>query len=165
MDKPRAESGEAADRRVTIEALYEHLSDSLGLRWPEPAIGAAGTLGATQHEGWRVPTVGYLNFIHPPQVQIVGNPEIAYLDESSGELARHLRHQLTRGATRLVVVADGRRLPYTLHQALRDAEPCPMTHEPERSARFQGEMSLKAVWSLGSSEHDRATPYPKTPDH
>ncbi|HET7313904.1 MAG TPA: DEAD/DEAH box helicase family protein [Salinisphaera sp.] len=44
-------------------------------------------------------------------------------------------------------------------------QPCPMTHEPERSARFQGEMSLKAVWSLGSSEHDRATPYPKTPDH
>lgn len=122
MDNLRAEAREDAERWVAIETLYEQLAGSLALAWLEPGIGATGTLGATRHNGWRVPTVGYLNFIHPPQVQIVGHPEIAYLETLSDALADHLRHQLTHGATRLVVVADGRRLPDSLQQALRAAD-------------------------------------------
>lgn len=122
MDNSRAEAREDADRRVAIETLYEQLAGSLALDWPDPVIGASGTLGATRHGGWRVPTVGYLNFIHPPQIQIVGSPEIAYLDALSNALAGHLRDQLTHGATRLVVVADSQRLPDYLHDALHEAD-------------------------------------------
>ncbi|MES1936112.1 HPr(Ser) kinase/phosphatase [Salinisphaera hydrothermalis] len=151
MDNPRAEAREDADRRVDIETLYERLADSLQLRWPEPTIGAAGTLGATQHGGWRVPTVGYLNFIHPPQVQIVGHPEIAYLAGLSDELAVHLRHQLTEGATRLVVVADAQTLPAYLHDALRAAgiavftTPTSGHHVAYRLRHFLGETLARQI--------------------
>ncbi|RJS92250.1 HPr(Ser) kinase/phosphatase [Salinisphaera sp. Q1T1-3] len=108
-------------RRVAIETVFERLAASLDLRWPEPAIGAAETIGATTHHGWRVPTVGYLNFIHPPQVQIVGQPEIAYLADLSPDLTAHVQTQIVTGRTRLVILADDCRLPEALHAALRQA--------------------------------------------
>lgn len=121
MEDSRLEISGDASRRIAIDVLYERLAGSLELHWPEPAIGASGTLGATEHGGWRVPTVGYLNFIHPPQVQIVGKPESAYLNGITEALAGHLYQRATGGATQLVVVADNQCLPNDLHEALRTA--------------------------------------------
>lgn len=151
MDDDRPDARENADRRVAIDTLYERLGASLELRWPEPSIGAAGSLGTTRHRGWRVPTVGYLNFIHPPQVQIVGSPEIAYLAELSPALSQHLREQLIGGATRLVVVADDQRLPADLLQATREADIAVFTtaasghHVAYRLRHFLGETLARQI--------------------
>lgn len=121
MSRSTAGRDENADRRVGIDTLYECLADSLALVWRDPGIGATGTLGATEHRGWRVPTVGYLNFIHPPQIQMVGRPEIAYLAAASAAMHEHLRAQLAGSATRLIVVAEDQRLPDDLAAAAREA--------------------------------------------
>ncbi|MES1926083.1 HPr(Ser) kinase/phosphatase [Salinisphaera sp. T31B1] len=105
-----------ATRRVSVESVYTRLKASLGLQW-SPAAGGAATLGATRLAGRRVPMVGYLNFIHPPQVQVIGEPEIAYLDGvDDGQLA-HIIERLTAGATKLVVVADGQSLREEIRRA------------------------------------------------
>lgn len=97
-------------RRVAVEQVFARLQSSLGLLWPRPEIGGAATLGATRIDGRRVPMVGYLNFIHPPQVQVIGEPETAYLTSIGSEQFEHVLERLTAGATKLVVVADGRHL-------------------------------------------------------
>jgi len=108
-----------ASRRVAVETVYTRLKSSLGLHW-SPATGGAATLGATRLDGRRVPMVGYLNFIHPPQVQVIGEPEAAYLAQiDAGQLA-HVLERLTTGATKLVVVADGHDLRSELRRAFHD---------------------------------------------
>lgn len=97
-------------RRVAIETVYAQLGSSLGLSWPPPTRGGTATLGTTRVNGRRVPLVGYLNFIHPPQVQVIGEPETAYLQQIEAVQRAHVLDRLTAGATRLVVVADGQPL-------------------------------------------------------
>ncbi|MES1928326.1 HPr kinase [Salinisphaera dokdonensis CL-ES53] len=105
-------------RRVAVEDVFARLKSSLGLHWPAPCAGGSATLGATRLDGRRVPMVGYLNFIHPPQVQVIGEPETAYLDGIDPELLDHVLERLTSGATKLVVVADGRSLMPAMRKAL-----------------------------------------------
>ncbi|ERJ20620.1 HPr kinase-phosphorylase protein [Salinisphaera shabanensis E1L3A] len=105
-----------ATRRVAVETVFTRLKSSLGLYWPAE-IGGQETLGATRIGSRRVPMVGYLNFIHPPQVQVIGEPETAYLDSIGAEQLAHVLERVTSGATKLVVVADGR----SLITQLRDA--------------------------------------------
>lgn len=109
-------------RRVGIDEVFDQLAGSLALGWPESEVGSSNNIGPTEIGGWRVPTVGYLNFIHPPQVQIIGEPEIAYLASLGNDLGAHVRERLTTGATRLVVLADGQALARPLARALRDAD-------------------------------------------
>lgn len=105
-------------RRVSVETVFAQLRSSLGLRWPQSAVGASATLGATRVYGRRVPMVGYLNFIHPPQVQVIGEPETAYLDAVAGAQREHVLERLTAGGTKLVVVADDQPLAPDLRGAL-----------------------------------------------
>jgi len=107
-------------RRVAVETVYNRLKSSLGLQWSRPCGGAA-TLGATRLEGRRVPMVGYLNFIHPPQVQVIGEPEAAYLEQIDDAQLAHVLHRLTAGATKLVVVADARHLRSEVRRTFDDA--------------------------------------------
>lgn len=111
----------AETRHVAVETLFTRLKSSLGLNWPAPSIGGTGTLGPRRIDGRRVPMVGYLNFIHPPQVQVVGEPETAYLGALAPAQLTHVLERLTTGATRLVVVSDGQKLIAPLHKALEAA--------------------------------------------
>lgn len=113
-------SDRSITRRVSIETVFEQLGGSLALEWPNASVGRQAYIGPTEVDGWRVPTVGYLNFIHPPQVQIVGEPETAYLATLDNELAGHVRERLTTAATKLIVLADGQALAPTLARAVRD---------------------------------------------
>src|SRR5699024_7499027 len=64
---------------------------------------------------------GYFNFIHPPQVQVIGEPESAYLHDVEKRQLAHIIERVTSGATKLVVVADGCPLIAPLRTALHDA--------------------------------------------
>lgn len=108
-------------RRVSVESVFDQLATSLGLRWPSPGRGGQATLGSVRLSGRRVPMVGYLNFIHPPQVQVIGEPETAYLDSIGEQQLTHTLDRLTAGATRLVVIADGRSLAAPARAALDTA--------------------------------------------
>ena len=110
-----------ATRRVAVEDVFARLKSSLGLQWPAPTAGGSATLGPTRVSGRRVPMVGYLNFIHPPQVQVIGEPETGYLDSVDTDQLRHVLDRVTSGATKLVVVADGRSLIAPVREAFDTA--------------------------------------------
>jgi len=117
----QTEDGSLEQRRVAIDTVFTRLQSSLGLRWTSASHVGASTLGTTHIGGRRVPMVGYLNFIHPPQVQVIGEPETAYLGDIDDAQRAHVLERLTAGATRLVVVADGQTLDIPIREAIENA--------------------------------------------
>ena len=73
---------------ISAEALFEEFRPALHWEWiaghahPERHFDAAAIRDARSSAD----LVGYLNYIHPNRVQIVGRREVAYLNDASGEV-------------------------------------------------------------------------------
>lgn len=79
--------------------------------------------------------VGYLNYIHPYRVQILGEREIAYLEEASSSLDDSMRRTLRVIALEppALVIADGQTPPEQLVSLCERAQ-LPMFATPESAA-------------------------------
>ncbi len=108
---------------LSVRELAESLSKSCHLHWPEgtPGIGAdnqlrGGTLGTQP-----VPMAGYLNLIHPPQAQVIGQAELDFLNTQGGEHGANPLLKLNNRGTLVVIVADNLTLPPAMQQQLQEA--------------------------------------------
>ena len=87
---------------ISAEALFEEHRPALHWEWiaghahPERRFDEAAVRDAQS----AADLVGYLNYIHPYRVQIVGRREVAYLNDASrrGDRAAHLAHRHARAA-------------------------------------------------------------------
>jgi len=111
-------------RLISAEALFDAHRDTLHWEWvaghahPERHFADAAVLDARS----AADLVGYLNYIHPYRVQIVGRREVAYLDASSAEdLERRIARIVTLEPP-LVIVADGQTPPPRLVAMCERAE-------------------------------------------
>src|SRR6185437_3143298 len=93
---------------ISAEALFEEFQSILHWEWiaghahPERHFDDA----AIRDAGSAADLVGYLNYIHPNRVQIVGRREVAYLNDGSAEV---IERRLTRIITLdppVLIVAD-----------------------------------------------------------
>ncbi len=108
---------------LSVASLHAQLGELLALNWRDPSRnGAHRKLAATGSGGRPVPLVGYLNFIQPPQAQIVGAAERRYLDEISPQQRDDSFDRITTGDTVLVVIADNENLPAELLDTLHRAQ-------------------------------------------
>ena len=123
--------------QLTVQTLYDARRDKLGLEWiagqqggkhiiiPEeirsitPAAGPdAGTAETT--EGTKKETVsgqslvGYLNLIHPHQIQILGAVELNYIEGLRDISRQDAIGQLFHHHPALIIVADGNAVPVFL---------------------------------------------------
>lgn len=105
---------------VTVRTVFEQLAVPLALRWPEPRIGADTPL-EDDDAGAHAPTVGLLNFIHPPRVQIIGAAEADYLSAASDAQRSHIFDRIATGDTTLAVLTDGLDPDPELRRRLDDA--------------------------------------------
>jgi HPr kinase/phosphorylase len=77
--------------------------------------------------------VGYLNYIHPYRVQILGEREVAYLTNATPEdCARRISRIVTLEPP-VLVLADGQKAPEALLSMCEQAQ-IPMFATPESSA-------------------------------
>lgn len=115
---------------ITVRTIYDQLAAPLALHWPEPYLGAGTKLEGD--EDWsQIPTVGLLNFIHPPRVQIIGAAEADYLAAASDDHRGYIFDRISAGATILAVLADGVNLDVAMRTALYSAGIAVFeTHEP-----------------------------------
>lgn len=114
-----------AINKISIEGLFEQHGQRLDLSWaagqqgrnrtivPETVVENPGT-GAgegEQEEQQGKSLVGYLNLIHPHQVQIVGSVEMKYID-GLRDITRHdAIKQLFRHDPACIIIADNQRAP------------------------------------------------------
>jgi len=112
---------------ISAEALFEEFSTTLHWDWiaghahPERNFDDAAVRDARSSAD----LVGYLNYIHPNRVQIVGSREVAYLNNDTPEVAERRISRIVTLDPPVLIVADGQQPPDRL-VALCDRADIPM---------------------------------------
>jgi HPr kinase/phosphorylase len=112
---------------ISAEALFEEFRPSLHWEWlaghahPERHFDDAAIRDAQS----AADLVGYLNYIHPNRVQIVGRREVAYLKNDSPEAAERRISRIVTLEPPVLIVADGE-LPPDRLVALCDRADIPL---------------------------------------
>ncbi len=93
---------------ISAEALFEEHRQALQWEWiaghahPERRFDEAAVRNAQS----AADLVGYLNYIHPYRVQIVGRREVAYLNEATSEVAERRISRIVTLEPPVLIVAD-----------------------------------------------------------
>jgi HPr kinase/phosphorylase len=101
---------------ISAEALFEAQRELLHWEWvaghahPERRFDEAAVRDAQS----AADLVGYLNYIHPYRVQIVGRREVAYLAESAPEVQQRRIARIVTLEPPVIIVADGVQAPERL---------------------------------------------------
>ncbi|MEO8310815.1 MAG: HPr(Ser) kinase/phosphatase [Caldimonas sp.] len=94
---------------ISAEALFEEFRTALHWEWiaghahPERHFDDAAVRDARS----AADLVGYLNYIHPNRVQIVGRREVAYLNEASAEVTERRISRIVTLEPPVLICADG----------------------------------------------------------
>jgi HPr kinase/phosphorylase len=120
---------------VSAEVLFEEFRGKLKWEW------VAG-LGASERRFDEVAVraarsgadlVGYLNYIHPYRVQVLGEREVAYLTSATPEDCQRRISRITTLEPPVLVLADAQKVPPAL-LAMCEGANIPMFASPESSA-------------------------------
>jgi HPr kinase/phosphorylase len=101
---------------ISAEALFEEHRQALRWEWvaghahPERRINEAAVRNAQSSAD----LVGYLNYIHPYRVQIVGMREVAYLTECTSDVAQRRIARIVTLEPPALIVADAQAAPDSL---------------------------------------------------
>ncbi len=112
-------------KRLTVNELTTRLGESCLLHTldsiPESDTGMNNPIGGARRQDRPIPLTGYLNFVHPPQVQVVGAAEIEYIhDMDESRMARNLT-AMKEHQTAVVIVAESLKLPESFLHGLGSA--------------------------------------------
>lgn len=94
---------------ISAEALFEEHREALQWEWiaghahPERRFDEAAIRSAQS----AADLVGYLNYIHPYRVQIVGRREVAYLNEAAADVQERRISRIVTLEPPVLIVADG----------------------------------------------------------
>ena len=101
---------------ISAEALFEEHRAALHWEWvaghahPERRFDEAAVLDARS----AADLIGYLNYIHPYRVQIVGRREVGYLSQASDEVVERRVARIVTLEPPMIIVADGQAPPNRL---------------------------------------------------
>ncbi len=120
---------------ISADVLFEDFRQKLYLQW------VAGR-GASERHFDEVAVrmarsgadlVGYLNYIHPYRLQVLGEREIAYLQDCAPEVAERRIDRIVTLEPPVMVVADGQTPPPSLLKLCEQAQ-IPLFYTPESAA-------------------------------
>jgi HPr kinase/phosphorylase len=105
--------------QISVARLYEDNREKLGLI-PEGAATAADSAIARDGED-QAALIGYLNFIHPNRVQIIGEHELAYLSTLEEAVSRRLIESLAHTRPAALILCDNASAPPLLARIASEA--------------------------------------------
>jgi len=120
---------------VSAHVLFEDFSKKLRWQWlaGQDALERKFDEEAIQDAHSGADLVGYLNYIHPYRLQIIGQREIEYLQHGSADECRTRFEQIISLEPPALVVADGQPAPQPLIDVCERAQ-IPLFSTPEASA-------------------------------
>ncbi len=103
---------------LTANDLFDAQQDALRLRWLAGQSGQERLLEPANARFPGMALVGYLNFVHPNRLQVLGSAEVEYLRRlPDGEHAQAIQNIFTCATTTMVVVANDEAVDADLLQA------------------------------------------------
>ncbi len=138
--------------QLAIQEFFEAQKEKLQLEWEAGQQGSNHIIlpdyeAYTQEEKARKKKinnpnkslVGYLNLIHPPQIQILGNIELKYLDEMRKISMRDSINQLFSEQPACIIIADNNNVPTLIKR--KSNEFCiPLFTSPYSSTKLTDEL-------------------------
>ncbi|MDM8569241.1 HPr(Ser) kinase/phosphatase [Thiotrichales bacterium HSG1] len=107
--------------KFSIKKLFENHADNLSLTWLAGRKNDLRSLVLEQNQ--KLANVGYLNLIHPPQIQIIGNHELAYLNSLSADFYKNTIIQLFKNSGLVcIIVVDNPDISPVLKKAAEHYE-------------------------------------------
>ncbi|MFT5131717.1 MAG: HPr kinase/phosphorylase [Gammaproteobacteria bacterium] len=143
---------------ITIEDLFREYSEKLQLQWvagqegknreilpenmanreqgaAEKSLDLTDEISLTALVSTGKSFVGYLNLIHPHQIQILGNTELSYIENLRATTRDDVIRQLFDHDPACILLADGREIPEHLKQKCDELN-VPMLISPLNSNRL-----------------------------
>lgn len=109
--------------RLTVSQLTARLGEACGLQTLAITAdtGFDNRIGGARRQGRPIPLTGYLNFVHPPQVQIVGAAEVEYIQEMDAQRMHRNLAAMKEHQTAVVIVSESLTLPEGFLNGLHEA--------------------------------------------
>jgi len=118
-----------AAAKITVSLLHNELEQRLNLRWQTGERAAKRRRLSSKGEAAPLPLVGYLNVIHPNQIQIVGTAELEWLSQQSQAEQLLSIKQIFPGQSGCLILADSQGLEQNLIE-LCDEHKIPVLNSP-----------------------------------
>ena len=101
------------DSPVNVEILFSRYKDQLSLKWITGQEGKTRSLTYSDESAGQS-LVGYLNIIHPNQLQILGKTELQYLDSLNDKQRQDLLSNLINQTPAAIIISGGMDSPQDL---------------------------------------------------
>jgi HPr kinase/phosphorylase len=125
--------------QLSVAQLVEDNREKLQLAWVAGTAGADKVLDSQGIRESAEGLIGHLNLVHPNWIQILGKPEIAYLEALGEDACQRTLQHLARSGIACMIMAGGEQAPEALIR-LADATRTPLLASPV--------LSLELMWML-----------------
>lgn len=126
--------------QINVAELFKQTRRKLKLNWVAGASGGSKTLSSVTVSKPSLALIGYLNFVHPNRVQVLGCAEMDYLRSLPAKEATQSIENLYSTDLAAVIVANGEKVPDTLIAAA-DKHLTPLFTSPLRSPELMDILS------------------------
>ena len=107
-------------RTLSARSLFEQMQDSLMLVWEFGKQGGERGLQPSATMGPRSSLAGFLNLVHPNDIQILGSEEIAYLDALDSRKRWETIAEIVGNNPAALVIADSLTIPDDLAESAEE---------------------------------------------
>lgn len=116
--------------QISVNQLFADKGDKLGLTWVAGKGGGNKLLTSDRVQKLSLALIGYLNFVHPNRVQVLGCAEMDYLRSLAPEALNQSINNLFGTELAAIIVANGEAVPPSLKEAAdRTLTPLFTSHE------------------------------------
>lgn len=118
--------------QISVNQLFADKGDKLGLSWVAGQAGGTKLLTSDTVQKLSLALIGYLNFVHPNRVQVLGCAEMDYLRSLAPELLTQTVNKLFSTELAAIIVANGEKVPAELKEAANRTQ-TPLFTSPQQS--------------------------------
>lgn len=116
--------------QISVNQLFADKGDKLGLTWVAGKGGGNKLLTSDRVQKLSLALIGYLNFVHPNRVQVLGCAEMDYLRSLAPDALNQSINNLFGTELAAIIVANGEAVPPSLKEAAdRTLTPLFTSHE------------------------------------